>query len=54
MAIIKEFVKLKTTFVYSMALNLFPMVTNSSKHCENIVNAIRHINKEKLYLDSIK
>jgi hypothetical protein len=23
-------------------------------HCENIVSAIRHINKEKLYLDSIK
>jgi hypothetical protein len=30
------------------------MVTDSSNHCENIVNAIRHINKEKLYLDSIK
>ena len=28
------------------------MVTDSSNHCENI--AIGHINKEKLYLDSIK
>ena len=27
------------------------MVTD---HCENIVSAIRHINKEKLYFDSIK
>jgi len=30
------------------------MVTDSSNHCENIISAIRHINKEKLYLDSIK
>ena len=30
------------------------MVTDSSNHCKNIVSAIRHINKEKLYLDSIK
>jgi len=30
------------------------MVTDSSNHCENMVSAIRHINKEKLYLDSIK
>ena len=30
------------------------MVTDSSNHCEDIVSAIRHINKEKLYLDSIK
>jgi hypothetical protein len=31
------------------------MATDSSNHCENIVCAIRHIiNKEKLYLDSIK
>ena len=30
------------------------MVTDSSNHCENIVSAIRHINKEKFYLDSIK
>ena len=30
------------------------MMTDSSNHCENIVCAIRHINKEKLYLDSIK
>jgi hypothetical protein len=30
------------------------MVTDSSNHCENIVGAIRHMNKEKLYLDSIK
>jgi hypothetical protein len=30
------------------------MVTDSSNHCENIVSAIRHINKEKLYFDSIK
>ena len=30
------------------------MATDSSNHCENIVSAIRHINKEKLYLDSIK
>ena len=32
----------------------FPMATDSSNHCENIVSAIRHINKEKFYLDSIK
>ena len=30
------------------------MATDSSIHCENIVSAIRHINKEKFYLDSIK
>ena len=30
------------------------MVTDSSNHCENIVSAIRHINKEKIYLDSMK
>jgi hypothetical protein len=32
----------------------FPMATDSSNHCENIVSAIRHIKKEKFYLDSIK
>jgi hypothetical protein len=30
------------------------MATDSSNDCENIVGAIRHINKENLYLDSIK
>ena len=30
------------------------MATDSSNDCENIVGAIRHMNKEKLYLDSIK
>jgi len=30
------------------------MATDSSNHHENIVGAISHINKEKLYLDSIK
>ena len=30
------------------------MATDSSNHRENIVGAISHINKEKLYLDSIK
>jgi len=30
------------------------MATDSSNHRENIVGAISHINKENLYLDSIK
>jgi len=43
--------KIKTTFCIQ---HDFPMATDSSNHRENIVGAISHINKEKLYLDSIK